>query len=54
MWQLNTQGENVIELKRKVLTLNHEINLLNIEKTEKEQKLAQAEQIYIEKDQIIR
>ena len=53
MWQLNTQGENVIELKRKVLTLNHEINLLNIEKTEKEQKLAQAEQIYIQKDQEI-
>lgn len=53
MWQLNTQGENAIELKRKVLTLNHEINLLNIEKTEKEQKLAQAEQIYIQKDQEI-
>ena len=53
MWKLNTQGENVIELKRKVLTLNHEINLLNIEKTEKEQKLAQVEQIDIQKDQEI-
>ena len=53
MWQLNTQGENVIDLKRKVLTLNHEVNLLNIEKTEKEQKLAQAEQKNIQKDQEI-
>ena len=53
MWQLNTQGENVIELKRKVLTLKHEINLLNIEKAENEQKLTQVEQIDIQKDQEI-
>ena len=53
MWQLNTQGENAIELKRKVLTLKHEINLLNIEKAENEQKLTQVEQIDIQKDQEI-
>ena len=53
MWQLNTQGENVIELKRKVLTLKHEVNLLNIEKAENEQKLTQVEQIDIQKDQEI-
>lgn len=44
MWKLNTQGENVMELKRETLTLKHQINLLNIEKNQKEQEILQKEQ----------
>ena len=53
MWKLNTQGKSVMDLKRDTLTLNHQINLLNIEKNQKEQEIAQKDEQIIQKEQEI-
>ena len=51
MWELTKQGKNALELKIDILTLNHQINLLNIEKAKNEQQIVEKEQIIIQKDQ---
>ena len=53
MWKLTKQGKNATELKTDILTLNHQINLLNIEKAKNEQQISEKEQIIAQKDQEI-
>ena len=53
MWKLTKQGKNATELKTDILTLNHQINLLNIEKAKNEQQISEKEQIITQKDQEI-
>ena len=53
MWKLTKQGKKATELKTDILTLNHQINLLNIEKAKNEQQISEKEQIIAQKDQEI-
>lgn len=53
MWKLTKQGKNATELKTDILTLNHQINLQNIEKAKNEQQIVEKEQIITQKDQEI-
>ena len=53
MWKLTKQGKNATELKTDILTLNHQINILNIEKAKNEQQISEKEQIIAQKDQEI-
>ena len=53
MWKLTKQGKNATELKIDILTLNHQINLQNIEKAKNEQQIVEKEQIITQKDQEI-
>lgn len=41
IWKLNTQGKTLLELKREKLTMQHNINLLNIELNDKNKSIAE-------------
>lgn len=53
MWYLNTQGKSMMDLQRNLLTANHQVNLLKIENSEKDQMILQKDQKIAEKDKII-
>lgn len=53
MWNLNKQGKNVMDLKRDTLTLNHQINLLNIEKNKNAQLILKKDIEIMQKEQEI-
>lgn len=41
IWKLNTQGKTLLELKREKLTMQHNINLLNIELNDRNKSIAE-------------